>query len=138
TQFNAFSANFAGGVRVAVADFNNVGTNDIAAATGPGDGLERLFDARTSGLMDHVQPFGGGFTSGVFVGSRATTDPSIQPFLGLPVVTIAATTPDVPESSSATSQFTLSRTGDTKAGLKVSVSTGGTATATDDYSGATT
>jgi PKD repeat protein len=51
----------------------------------------------------------------------------------LPVVTVVATDPTASESGTDTGQFTVSRTGITKAALAVKYTTGGTATKGTDY-----
>ena len=66
-----FAAGFLGGVRVAVADFNNDGVPDLAAAAGPGGGPHvRLFDGVTGEQM--AGPLGS------FFGFEASFDGGVQ------------------------------------------------------------
>lgn len=60
-------ADFTGGVRVAAADVNGDGVQDLIAGTGPGT-LARVIivDGKTGGLLFETTPFDG-FTGGVFV-----------------------------------------------------------------------
>jgi ELWxxDGT repeat protein len=63
-----FGADFAGGARPAVADFNNDGTPDVAIGTGPGIAAEvKIFDGKTGAQIDDLQPFGTTFSGGVFL-----------------------------------------------------------------------
>jgi hypothetical protein len=72
-DFLAFASSFRGGVRVAVADVNGDGVQDIICAAGPGGGPQvRVFDgttgqafAGTLGSFYAIQP--GSFTGGIFV-----------------------------------------------------------------------
>lgn len=70
-DFNAFSPDFTGGVRVAVADLNSDGAAELITGAGPGGtGEVRIFQA--SNLSQPLADFsagGSGYTGGVFVGS---------------------------------------------------------------------
>jgi hypothetical protein len=64
----AFDAGFAGGVRVAVGDFNGHGVPDISMAAGPGGGPRvRVIDYDLTEISDRFV-FDKNFTGGVFVG----------------------------------------------------------------------
>jgi hypothetical protein len=69
-DFLAYLANFTGGVRVATADVNGDGADDIITGAGPGGGPHvRVFSAATAGLeLRSSFPFDTMFTGGVFVG----------------------------------------------------------------------
>jgi serralysin len=72
TSFNAFSASFAGGVRVAAGDFTGDTVPDIIAATGPGGSSTiHIFDGATfapaAGPLGNFEPFGAGYTGGTYV-----------------------------------------------------------------------
>ncbi|OWK46680.1 IPT/TIG domain-containing protein [Fimbriiglobus ruber] len=59
---------FTGGVRVAAADFNSDGTDDIVAGTGPGGPSHvEIIDGKTGQVLFSVDPFEASFTGGVFV-----------------------------------------------------------------------
>jgi autotransporter-associated beta strand protein len=63
----AFEADFAGGVRTAVADVTGDGVADLIAGAGPGRVAEvRIYDGANGQLVRGVQPFGD-FAGGVFV-----------------------------------------------------------------------
>jgi hypothetical protein len=63
-----FGAGFAGGVRVAVADFNADGTPDLVAGTGPGRATEvRILDGNTGAVLAAFAPFEPAFTGGVYL-----------------------------------------------------------------------
>ena len=64
----AFESAFAGGVRAALADVTGDGVPDVIAGSGPGrPATVRVFDGATGGLVGEAQPFGAGFTGGVYV-----------------------------------------------------------------------
>jgi autotransporter-associated beta strand protein len=57
-----------GGIRVATADVNGDGTDDVVAATGPGGpGLVAVFDGATHKELFRTQPFESSFTGGLYV-----------------------------------------------------------------------
>ena len=59
---------FAGGVRVATADFNFDGVQDYLLGSGPGaTSTVQLLDGRTGQALFSVQPFEAGFVGGVYV-----------------------------------------------------------------------
>src|SRR5207248_6721301 len=59
---------FAGGVRVAAADFNGDGVADVVAGTGPGSATHvRVLDGKDQHELFAVDPFEATFTGGVFV-----------------------------------------------------------------------
>ena len=63
-----FDAAFTGGVRVATADFNRDGIDDVVVGTGPGiAALVRVLDGKTGKQLFTVRPFENAFTGGVFV-----------------------------------------------------------------------
>jgi hypothetical protein len=67
-QFNAYDPAFRGGVRVATADINGDGVNDIITAPGPGGGPDiRVFDGVTGLIIREFLAYNGNFAGGVFV-----------------------------------------------------------------------
>lgn len=66
-DFLAFDASFRGGVRVAAGDINGDGRADLVLGTGPGAGQVKVLDGNGLALISDFQPFGTGFTGGVFV-----------------------------------------------------------------------
>jgi hypothetical protein len=63
-----FDANFTGGVRVASADFNRDGTEDVAVGTGPGAATQVvILDGRTQAILFSVSPFEPSFLGGVYL-----------------------------------------------------------------------
>jgi len=67
-SFFAYAANFTGGVRVATADVNGDGTQDIITVPGPGGGPHvKVFDGATGNLIRSFFAYGPTFTGGVFV-----------------------------------------------------------------------
>jgi hypothetical protein len=63
-----FDASFTGGVRVAAADFNRDGTDDIAVGTGPGAATQVVvLDGRTQAILFSVSPFEPSFLGGVYL-----------------------------------------------------------------------
>jgi uncharacterized repeat protein (TIGR01451 family) len=68
TSFAAYASGFRGGVRVAVADFNGDGTQDVVTAAGPGGGPHiRVFDGKTGSILKEFFAYDAGFTGGVYV-----------------------------------------------------------------------
>jgi hypothetical protein len=66
--FNAFDANYTGGVRVAAGDVTGDGRADIYTATGPGSlGQVKVFNGVSLAVERNFIPFGANFTGGVFV-----------------------------------------------------------------------
>jgi hypothetical protein len=64
----AFAPGFLGGVRVATADVNHDGIDDIIVAAGPGGGPHvRVFDGATGVMIQEFMAYGASFTGGVFV-----------------------------------------------------------------------
>jgi hypothetical protein len=64
----AFEETFAGGVRVAMADFNADGTPDVVVGTGPGRSTRvRVIDGKTKVELFAVDPFEASFVGGVYV-----------------------------------------------------------------------
>jgi hypothetical protein len=67
-QFNAYNPVFRGGVRVATADINGDGVNDIITAPGPGGGPDiRVFDGATGLIIREFLAYDASFFGGVFV-----------------------------------------------------------------------
>jgi hypothetical protein len=67
-QFNAYDPVFRGGVRVATADINGDGVNDIITAPGPGGGPDiRVFDGGTGLIIREFLAYDASFFGGVFV-----------------------------------------------------------------------
>src|SRR5205085_10747507 len=61
-------AAFHGGVRVASADVNGDGADDIVAAAGPGGGPQmKVFSGKTGGLLQSFCAYDPRLTSGVYV-----------------------------------------------------------------------
>jgi autotransporter-associated beta strand protein len=78
TGAEAFTLNpfpgFTGGIRVATADVNGDGTDDVIAATGPGGpGLVAVFDGATQQELFRTQPFESSFTGGLYVAAGDLT-----------------------------------------------------------------
>ena len=76
--FYAFDRNFTGGARVASADINGDGRDDIIAAAGPGgEPLVRVFDgvtgSRISGPLGSFLAYDNGLRAGVFVAAGDVT-----------------------------------------------------------------
>jgi Mg-chelatase subunit ChlD len=70
----AFDPGFAGGVRVAAADFNGDGVDDFVVGTGPGaTSLVRVIDGNTQAELFQVAPFESTFTGGVLVAAGDLT-----------------------------------------------------------------
>lgn len=67
-SFYAYSKNFTGGVRVAMADVNGDGVPDIITVPGPGGGPNvRVFDGKTLQLLYSFQAYPSSFTAGLYV-----------------------------------------------------------------------
>jgi len=67
-QSFALGSEFSGGVRVARADFNNDGKDDLLVGNGPGvPARVRVYDGNTRALLIALRPFEESFTGGVFV-----------------------------------------------------------------------
>ncbi|MFA6909228.1 MAG: M23 family metallopeptidase [Patescibacteria group bacterium] len=74
TQFFAFDQAFRGGVRLAAADLNNDGLEEIIAGTGPGTATRvRVFDHKTNILAD-ISAFPESFRGGIDVAGAAATE----------------------------------------------------------------
>jgi streptogramin lyase len=70
-DFFAFNTNFTGGVRLAVADVDGDGFDDIITAPGAGGAPDmRVFDRGTTLLLDEFFAYDPSFLGGVFVSSR--------------------------------------------------------------------
>lgn len=68
TSFYAYNPSFTGGVRIATADFNGDGSQDIVTAPGPGGGPHiRVFDGVTASMLGEFFAYDVGFTGGVYV-----------------------------------------------------------------------
>ncbi len=66
--FYAYAANFTGGVRVAVADVNGDGRDDIITGAGAGGGPHvRVFSGTTGQVLDSFYAYAPNFTGGVYV-----------------------------------------------------------------------
>ena len=73
-NFFAFDANQRGGVRVASADFNGDGRDDIVATTGVGVTTRvRVFDAATGAILADFAPYEASYTGGVFIAAGDVT-----------------------------------------------------------------
>ncbi|MFL5331060.1 MAG: FG-GAP-like repeat-containing protein [Gemmataceae bacterium] len=67
-DFFAYDPKFAGGVRVAVADFNGDGNADVVTAPGPGGGPHiKIFDGQNGKLINEFFAYDAGFVGGVNV-----------------------------------------------------------------------
>jgi hypothetical protein len=67
-SFPAYSGNFTGGVRLATADVNGDGSDDIITAAGAGGGPNvRVFDGVTGALIRDFYAYDASFSGGVFV-----------------------------------------------------------------------
>jgi hypothetical protein len=67
-QFYAFGSTFAGGVRLAAADVNGDGVDDVIAAAGRGGGPHvKVFDGKTGQMLRQFFAFGSTFAGGVYV-----------------------------------------------------------------------
>jgi hypothetical protein len=67
-SFDAFSAGFTGGVRVACADVNGDGLADVITAAGPGGGPHvKVFSGKDGSTLNSFFAFSSSFTGGVFV-----------------------------------------------------------------------
>jgi hypothetical protein len=65
---------FAGGVRVATADFTGDGVKDVVVGTGPGRPTQVVvFDGQTQAVLFATQPFEPSFTGGVYVAAGDLT-----------------------------------------------------------------
>ncbi len=85
TRFLAFAAGFTGGVRVATADFDNDGTDDIVVAAGPGGGPHvRVVSGATGAELASFFAFDPSFRGGVFVAAADLTGG------GTPSIVVAA------------------------------------------------
>ncbi|MFL5342912.1 MAG: FG-GAP-like repeat-containing protein [Gemmataceae bacterium] len=74
-QIAAFDSSFTGGVRVAVADVNGDGIEDIVAAAGPGGGpAVKVFSGVDGSLLQSFFAYNPAFTGGVFVASGDTNN----------------------------------------------------------------
>src|SRR5439155_71047 len=63
-----FGPTYAGGVRVAAADFNGDGIADLVTGSGPGGPSHvRVFDGANQQELFSIDPFEAGFTGGVYV-----------------------------------------------------------------------
>jgi hypothetical protein len=73
-SLNVFDLSFTGGVRVAAADFNGDGTEDMVVGTGPGIATQvRILDGKTKAELFTINPFEASFTGGVFVAAGDVT-----------------------------------------------------------------
>jgi protocatechuate 3,4-dioxygenase beta subunit len=73
-NFFAFDANQRGGVRVAAADFNTDGRDDIVATTGAGVTTRvRVIDAVTGATLADFAPYEAAYTGGVYVAAGDVT-----------------------------------------------------------------
>ena len=85
TRFLAFAAGFTGGVRVATADFDGDGTDDIVVAAGPGGGPHvRVVSGATGAELASFFAFDPSFRGGVFVAAADLTGG------GTPSIVVAA------------------------------------------------
>lgn len=67
-SFNAYATGFRGGVRVAVADFNGDGTQDIVTAPGVGGGPHiKVFDGKSGLILSEFFAYDSRFTGGVYI-----------------------------------------------------------------------
>ncbi|MBX7105330.1 MAG: DUF11 domain-containing protein [Gemmataceae bacterium] len=70
----AYGIGFRGGVRVATADFNGDGTQDIVVAPGPGGGPHiRVFDGLDGTVLQEFFAYDAGFRGGVYVAAADVT-----------------------------------------------------------------
>src|SRR5262245_18077019 len=71
-DFSPYAGGFAGGVRVALGDFDGDGNVELVTAAGPGGGphvtvFELHSDGTIGAIIDSFFAYGSGFTGGVFV-----------------------------------------------------------------------
>jgi predicted outer membrane repeat protein len=82
TSFFAFNSNFTGGVRVASADVNGDGNDDIIVGAGPGGGPQmRIFRGGDLARLGSLFPYSVDFSGGIFVAGAphgARTDAASQ------------------------------------------------------------
>lgn len=80
-----FGTTFAGGIRVALADFNGDGVNDVAVGTGPGTITDvRILDGTTQAELFRVQPFEAAFTGGIYLAAGDVTGDGVAELLVTP------------------------------------------------------
>ncbi|MGL6074693.1 MAG: FG-GAP repeat domain-containing protein [Fimbriiglobus sp.] len=78
SKFQPFGPAWTGEVRVATADFNNDGVQDIAVAPGPGGGPRvTLIDGFTLRTIDNFFAFESSFRGGIYVGAGDTNNDGI-------------------------------------------------------------
>lgn len=76
--FQAFGANFTGGVRVGSVDANGDNREDVIVGTGPGAGTVRVFSGSNQQILTEGTPYPG-FTGGIFVAGTTPNDPFGSP-----------------------------------------------------------
>jgi hypothetical protein len=78
-SFFAYDAAFRGGVRVAAANVNGVGRDEIVAGAGVGGGPEvRVFDGDDGSLLAAFLAYSAAFTGGVYVAAGDLLDDGVQ------------------------------------------------------------
>jgi RHS repeat-associated protein len=126
-------AGFAGGVRVGTVDADGDGREDVLAAAGPGAGEVRAYAAARGGQLFTLQPFGASYTGGLFVAGDARPVPQGGGGVGILSAQTVSIRPDYDGIEGGSAQFVVTRTGDTSQSLTITLSWGGTATASQDY-----
>jgi hypothetical protein len=85
SELTAFDPEFSGGVRVAVADFNQDGAPDLVVGTGPGaPTFVRVIDGYSQTDLFSVRPFEPAFTGGVYVAAGDLTGDGVPDLIVTP------------------------------------------------------
>jgi len=74
-----------GGIRVAMADFNGDGTDDVVVGTGPGGSSHlRILDGKNRSELFRLDPFEAAFTGGIFVAAGDVTGDGVADLIITP------------------------------------------------------